>query len=735
MALILLAAAVRGGPRLAYATFLPGDSAFDTVGIPVVPHLVADPSGNTFVASTKFTMYKGYTYDTFVMKIGPDGNAGFTTHIDVGVATGIALDPTGNIYVSGGRDQTHGSVAKLAPDGSVRYILPISAWPYAVAADSSGSAYITGVATVAYVTTPGTYKPDIGPANCTNPSTGTAVPCTDAFIEKVKADGSGAVYATFLGGTGDDSGAAIAVDPNGSVFVAGQTFSSDYPATPGAFQTTYGGSGDGFVARLDASGGSLVYATFAGGSDADLATGLALDSSQNIYITGNTSSADFPVTAEAFQTAYGGSGDVFFLKLTAEGRMAFASYLGGATADSSGGVAVGPANRFYVAVEDGTWRTQAAGAFLLALDQRPPTPCDPTVAIMAIDGTTGRVLDHYAFGAFGDSERMGNGALSVDGRGIVHITMEAWTSLFNPFLITPGGTPGGYGTSGFPTTYLARIDFSGLEQFAPYCMVNAATYDDEGVSVAPGEIVTIFGKGLGPVNGISAQPDPNGVYPRRLGNTKVAIGSTDLPLLYASDTQVNAVVPHDLGLTPEHEPTGTFLTVANGSSQAAYPVYWIFSSFQGIFRQGGYPSSQAVAINEDGSVNGPDRPAPIGSSLTFFLTGLGALTGPLQDDAITPSSPPWPGLAVPFQFWIEGTTSSGADGLGILYAGPAPGMAPGVYEIKTQVPDNAKPGNVGVRLMGPNCYTDQIPSCFNPSYVWIQKRIVRPSQRRPIRIR
>ena len=568
------------------------------------------------------------------------------------------------------------------------------------------------------MTTPGAYKPSIGPANCADPSTVAAVPCTDAFIEKVKPDGSGAVYATFLGGTGDDSGAVIAVDRNGSAVVAGRTFSSDFPATPGGFQTTYGGRGDGFVARLDASGGSLVYATFAGGSDADLATGVALDSSQNIYVTGNTSSANFPVTAGAFQTAYGGNGDVFFLKLRPDGAVAFASYLGGPTSDSSGGVAVGTANRFYVAVEDG--RTQAAGSFLLALDQRSPTPCDPTVAIMAIDGTAGRVLDHYAFGAFGDSERMGNGALSVDGGGIVNITMEAWTSLYNPFLITPGGAPGGYGTWGFPTTYLARIDFSRSEEFAPYCMVNAATYDDQGVSVAPGEIVTIFGKGLGPVGGISAQPDANGVYPRRLGNVRVAIGNTDLPLLYASDTQVNAVVPHDLGLTPEHEATGTSLTVANGSSQAAYPVNWIFSMFQGIFRQGGYPSSQAAAINEDGSVNGPDHPAPIGSSLTFFLTGLGALTGSLQDDAITPSAPPWPGLAVPFQFWIEGTTSSGAAGLGILYAGPAPSMPPGVYEIKTQVPDNAKPGNVGVRLMGPNCYTDQIPSCFNPSYVWIQ---------------
>lgn len=112
-----------------------------------------------------------------------------------------------------------------------------------------------------------------------------------------------------------------------------------------------------------------------------------------------------------------------------------------------------------------------------------------------------------------------------------------------------------------------------------------------------------------------------------------------------------------------------------------------------------WPQGSTNALNEDGSLNGPDHPALIGSAITFFLTGLGRLTGPLVNDAITPASSPLPGLAVPFQFWIEGTTASGADGLGILYAGPAPGMPPGVYAIKAQVPDRAKPGNVGVRLM------------------------------------
>jgi hypothetical protein len=259
------------------------------------------------------------------------------------------------------------------------------------------------------------------------------------------------------------------VDETGSATIAGNTNSADFPASTGAFQRGYGGGGDGFAAQLDPSGRSLIYATFLGGSAADRIADLAIDGNQNVYITGSTDSMDFPVTRGSFQPASGGGTDAFFLKLTPGGQGLFASYLGGPTSDLGKGIAIGPGNRLYVAIADQTFRMQPEGAFVLALDARPRTPCDPTIAIIAIDGNSDQVIDHYAFGQFGDSEQLGDGGLSVDGAGIVHIAAQAFKSLMgNSFLVTPGGNRGSY----LDSTYLALIDFTATEEFAAFCMLN-----------------------------------------------------------------------------------------------------------------------------------------------------------------------------------------------------------------------------------------------------------------------
>ena len=142
----------------------------------------------------------------------------------------------------------------------------------------------------------------------------------DAFVVKLKPDGSGLVYGTYLGGGQDDAGNAIAVDASGNVFVAGSTVSLNFPITPDATQKTYAGSGgehnngdyigDGFVAVLNPTGSKEVFGTYLGGSMDDSIEGLAIDSSDNIYVTGVTMSANFPVTSGAFQSKYGGAGSI-----------------------------------------------------------------------------------------------------------------------------------------------------------------------------------------------------------------------------------------------------------------------------------------------------------------------------------------------------------------------------------------------------------------------------------------
>jgi DNA-binding beta-propeller fold protein YncE len=289
--LLAAAANAAAASRLAYATFLPGNSGFfNNNDVALLPRAVADAAGNTYVADARLRFtpmpYGGSQpeFDSFVMKVSADGkNIVFTTHLEGQIPTGLALDAAGYIYVVGQSGPSAGFIAKMAPDGSTLYITQIHALPLAVATDAAGAVYVTGTARADFRTTPGAYKTSIGPAKCTDPASQAAAACTDAFVAKFRSDDASLVYATLLGGTGDDSGLAIVVDQDGSAVVVGHTLSPDFPASQGAYQPAYGGGapiggrafGDGFAARLDPAGRTLVYATFAGGSNGDRATGVA----------------------------------------------------------------------------------------------------------------------------------------------------------------------------------------------------------------------------------------------------------------------------------------------------------------------------------------------------------------------------------------------------------------------------------------------------------------------------
>jgi len=139
----------------------------------------------------------------------------------------------------------------------------------------------------------------------------------DAFVTKLNAAGTALVYSTFLGGSANDAGFGIAVDAAGRAYVTGSTFSPDFPTTPGAPGTTFsGGQLDAFVTSLNAAGTALAYSTFLGGSGNDQGIGIAVDAASNAYVTGFTSSADFPTIPGAFDTTFNGGDDAFVTKLT-----------------------------------------------------------------------------------------------------------------------------------------------------------------------------------------------------------------------------------------------------------------------------------------------------------------------------------------------------------------------------------------------------------------------------------
>jgi len=166
-------------------------------------------------------------------------------------------------------------------------------------------------------------------------------------VTKLNAAGSSLVYSTYLGGTSRDEGRSIALDSSGNAYVTGLTTSNDFP-TANAAQTAYSGGQDAFVAKLDGAGAALAYSTYLGGTGADQGSSIAVDSSGQAYVTGYTTSTNFPL-ANPIQPTYGGNQDAFVSKLSATGvALVFSTYLGGHDADTGTGIAVDSTANPYV---------------------------------------------------------------------------------------------------------------------------------------------------------------------------------------------------------------------------------------------------------------------------------------------------------------------------------------------------------------------------------------------------
>ena len=343
-------------PDLQYSTYLGGN------GEDVAFSIAVDSSGNSYVTgqadSTLFPTSSGAFQvtdqggrDAFVVKLDSEGSRVYSTYLGGGfedIGRGVAVDSSGNAYVTGQTvsadfPTTSGSydttfnvqrdvfITKLSSDGSSlvysTYVggngLDIG---YNIAVDGSGNAYVAGET---FLPVPGNTFP------VTNGALGGG---TDAFVAKFSGDGSTLVYSTGLGGTASD--AALSIDVlAGNAYVTGQTASASFPVTSG----TKSGGTDAFVAKLNASG-ATDYAIFIGGSSTDIGRGIAVDPSGNAYLTGETASADFPVTSGTI----GGGTDLFIAKIGATGATSAARFLGGSNTEIGRGIAVDDSGNAYV---------------------------------------------------------------------------------------------------------------------------------------------------------------------------------------------------------------------------------------------------------------------------------------------------------------------------------------------------------------------------------------------------
>jgi hypothetical protein len=225
-------------------------------------------------------------------------------------------------------------------------------------------------------------------------------------------------YSTFLGGNADDAGEDIAVDAAGNMYVTGFARSLDFPLR-NPFQPTHGGGAiDVIVSKLAADGHTLVYSTYLGGSgDRDFATGIAVDAAGNVYVTGETSSTDFPIRNALQPTFGGGFSDAFITKLRADGQaVVFSTFLGGSGNDGSGDIAVDAAGNVYVTGQTRSTNFPTVNALQAACGSADFCR-DAFVARLRADGQA-LTYSTYLGGNGGDN----GGSIAVDTAGNVYVS-------------------------------------------------------------------------------------------------------------------------------------------------------------------------------------------------------------------------------------------------------------------------------------------------------------------------
>ncbi len=549
------------GTTLAWGTFLGGQSkpADDSARA-----VALDADGNIYVAGETWALdfpatpgafdAVGAQKDAFVSKIAASGSAILWSSYLGGSlddsAWTIALDASRRVYVGGDTYSSdfplqaplraagasgEGFLAKIAANGrSLLWSTFVggsgSEILRALAVDSNGNAYVGGHTTSADFPATGFDKTFAG--------------ASEAYVTKINAAGTKIVWSTFLGGSGGETTQALAVDASFNVYAAGLTGSADFPVKNGFGPAYHGGSTDGFLSKLAANGGSLVWSSLIGGSNSDAISALKVDAAKNTYLAGTTKSPDFVATLNLAPPRNGNSADMFVMKVPPAGdRVEWSALVGGGWDETATGLALDAAGNVFVT------GTTHSGDFPLAGAPYGRTGQDAYVVKIAAAGD--KLHWSMALGGWGWDEA---NAIAIDGQGRAIVTGFTSSGDFQG--------PRGFDSSPIASgdAFITRIDrtsppsvsitgptsWDSITVFTPSLTVSGSAGDDDGILSVSWRNETTNQSGL--ASGITLWSFPVALV---LGANRITVTATDGNGFTATDVlTVTRAAPKDVTLIP-----------------------------------------------------------------------------------------------------------------------------------------------------------------------------------------
>jgi uncharacterized protein (TIGR03437 family) len=715
--------------NLVYSTFFGGSGDDEATSIAV------DATGSAWIAGTThssdFPLLKpirtvsaapAYANTGFVFKLGPDGQPQFSTLWGNYGATRIVvrLDSSSSAYVSvayqdpeiGVWFNQYASLGKINPDFTLAYFKLLSSLAAEFMASSTGQE----IGDFAIDSKDRIYIP-VSPAI-------SGQIFSYVYDLRVFVTDSNLASITKLS-TGINRGEPhrILVDQSGNIYLLGVGKSGTALQSP--FQST-GTDSNTFLTKVDPSG-KVIWSSYLGGNSSDFPRGMAVDSAGAFYFIGTTSSSDFPAIGGAGQQAIGGGTDAYFGKIEdSSAACVFGANPPNATGSETGGTL---SLRVTVNRDGCAWNITTSDSWII------PTP--------PVSGSLNGSLSYRLEGNFGQPRTgyiLANGqriqtiyqgspqctpTLDTSTRffgyqggqasaSLVEASTCAWSATADvPWISLNCGSSAGKGSAtcqinvspnpGAPRAGNAQIagrtvavqqggaDGARTPVFAPEGVVNAASYAGGGVS--PGEMVSIFGRGVGP-DVLAPLQLVNGKISTQAGNTSVYFDGVPAPVIYAQAGTASVIVPYVVA-TPSSSSssvprTSTNIELVYNGVSAPVVTIPVKPSLIGLFSANGSGTGQGAFLNEDLSPNNQTNPAHPGSIVVFYATGEGQTNPGGVDGQIAGAQLPKPILPV--------SVTIGGNPAQQVYAGAAPQSVAGLMQINVRVPDNTPSGDIPVQV-------------------------------------